>query len=104
MTTTSPVSAPQYRIHTIASAPETAKDALRALEHGFGFIPNTAAIMAESPTLLSGFVSVFKTFHGGTFTSAERQTLLLSNAVANASAWAVAFRTPRTPSERPGFP
>ena len=93
MTTISSVSAPQYRIHTIASAPEKARDALRALESAFGFIPNAAATMAESPILLAGFVNVFRAFHGGTFTGAERQALLLSNAVANASAWAVAFHS-----------
>ena len=82
-----------YRIHTIESAPEKSKHALQVLRKDFGFVPNVAAIMAESPTLLNAFVGVFETFHSGTFTGAQRQVLLLTNAVANTCAWAVALHS-----------
>lgn len=39
--------------------------------------------MAESPVLANGFIGAFGNFHGGTFTNAERQVLLLTNAVRN---------------------
>jgi AhpD family alkylhydroperoxidase len=82
-----------YRIHDLDSAPEPSKPILRKLKEAFGLIPNLAATMAESPVLLGGFVGVFGNFHGGSFTAAERQTLLLSNAVANTCPWAVAFHS-----------
>jgi AhpD family alkylhydroperoxidase len=58
-----------------------------------GLVPNLAATMAESPTLVNGFVGAFGNFHSGTFTGAEKQTLLLTNAVVNRCAWAVAFHS-----------
>ena len=39
------------------------------------------------------FVPLFEGVHGGTFTEAEIQTLLLTNAVTNSCAWAVAFHS-----------
>jgi len=41
-------------LHTPASAPETAAEALRTLQVTIGLIPNLAATMAESPALLHG--------------------------------------------------
>ncbi len=83
----------KYRVHTIESAPEKSKQALRTLKENLGLIPNLAATMAESPALLNSFISAFGNFHGGTFTGAERQVLLLANAVANSCSWAVAFHS-----------
>ena len=82
-----------YPIHTIETAPEGAKQSLAALMQAFGLIPNLAATMASSPPLLNTFVAAFGQFAGGTFTGGERQVLLLSNAVANGSEWAVAFHS-----------
>ena len=83
----------RYPVHTIESAPELSKSALRQLKTNFGLVPNLAATMAESPVLVNGFIGAFGNFHGGTFTSAERQVLLLTNAVRNGCAWAVAFHS-----------
>jgi alkylhydroperoxidase family enzyme len=82
-----------YPIHTVDSAPEGARQALAGLRQAFGLVPNLAATMANSPPLLNSFVAAFGQFAGGSFTGAERQTLLLSNAVANGSAWPVAFHS-----------
>ncbi len=53
--------------------------------------------MAESPVLLNGFVGAFLNFHSGSFTGAERQALLLTNAVTNGCVWAVAFHSTTGP-------
>ena len=82
-----------YRIHTIESAPERSRPALESLQRAMGLVPNLAATMAESPVLLQGFVGAFGNFHGGSFSGAEKQVLLLTSAVANACAWAVAFHS-----------
>lgn len=82
-----------FQVHSIASAPEQSQPVLRQLEQTFGFIPNIAGSMAESPVLIGAFVNLFQKVHSGTFTEAQIQTLLLTNAVTNACSWAVAFHT-----------
>ena len=83
----------KFPIHTIASAPEQSKAALEALQGAFGMIPNIAGAMATSPVLINSLVGLFQRVHGGSFTEAQIQTLLLANAVTNACSWAVAFHT-----------
>ena len=56
-------------------------------------IPNIAGAMATSPVLINSLVGLFGNVHGGSFTEAEVQTVLLTDAVTNACAWAVAFHT-----------
>nr|WKF61900.1 hypothetical protein HUO10_006432 [Paraburkholderia busanensis] len=82
-----------FQVHTVHSAPELSKPVLRQLEATFGFIPNIAGSMAGSPVLIGAFIDLFRTVHSGTFTEAQIQTLLLTNAVTNACTWAVAFHT-----------
>ena len=82
-----------FHIHTIESAPEQSKPVLRQLQQAFGLIPNIAGAMAASPVLINGFISVFQQVHGGSFSEAQIQTLLLTNAVTNRCTWAVAFHT-----------
>lgn len=82
-----------YPVHTIESAPAQAKPVLEQLENLFGQIPNIAAKMATSPTLIAGFIGLFERVHASSLTEPQIQTLLLTNAVVNASEWPVAFHT-----------
>jgi len=82
-----------FAVYTIESAPEKSKPALRDLQQAFGMIPNIAGAMATSPVLISSLVGLFQKVHGGSFTEAQIQTLLLTNAVTNGCTWAVAFHT-----------
>jgi alkylhydroperoxidase family enzyme len=82
-----------FSVHTIESAPEKSKQALQGLQHKFGFIPNVAATMAESPVLISAFVGAFSSFQGGSFSESEKQVLLLTNAVTLKCPWTVAFHS-----------
>ena len=75
------------------SAPEGSKPALGQLQAAFGMIPNIAGAMATSPVLINSLVGLFGNVHGGSFTEAQIQTVLLTDAVTNASTWAVAFHT-----------
>lgn len=84
---------PMYPVTTIESAAPASREAMKALEGALGFVPNVAAVMAQSPQTLSAFLGLFTQFHHGTFSGAERQTLLLGNAVTNRSAWAVAIHS-----------
>jgi alkylhydroperoxidase family enzyme len=82
-----------YRIHTIESAPEKSKPALQDLQKTFGFVPNVAGAMAESPLLIGAFVPLFHRVHSGSFSEAEIQVALLTNAVTNSAAWPVALHS-----------
>src|SRR5215813_6048068 len=82
-----------FQVHTIQSAPDRSKPALRKLQSAFGMIPNIAGVMATSPVLINSLVGLFGNVHGGSFTEAQVQTVLLTDAVVNASTWAVAFHT-----------
>jgi alkylhydroperoxidase family enzyme len=82
-----------FPVHTLDSAPERSKPALHQLQSAFGMIPNIAGAMATSPVLINSLVGLFQNVHGGSFTEAQVQTVLLTDAVTNASTWAVAFHT-----------
>jgi AhpD family alkylhydroperoxidase len=82
-----------FEVQTIDQAPEKSKAPLERLQQVFGMVPNVAGIIANSPVLANIFVPLFEGVHNGTFSEAEIQTLLLTNAVTNSCAWAVAFHS-----------
>jgi alkylhydroperoxidase family enzyme len=82
-----------FPIHTMESAPEGSKPAMQQLQSAFGMIPNIVGAIATSPVLINSLVGLFGNVHGGSFTEAQVQTVLLTDAVTNASTWAVAFHT-----------
>jgi AhpD family alkylhydroperoxidase len=83
----------RFPVHTIESAPQASKSALRDVQKRFGMIPNLAATMATSPVLAEAFIGIFDKVHGGSFNEPQIQTVLLTDAVANGCAWAVALHT-----------
>jgi hypothetical protein len=68
---------PTYQIHTIASAPEKSKPALEQLQQAFGFLPNIAASISNSPKLVTGLVGLFQQVHSSSLTEQEIQIVLL---------------------------
>ena len=82
-----------FPVHTIDSAPEGSKPAMQQLQSAFGMIPNLIGTIATSPVLINSLVGLFGNVHGSSFTEAQVQTVLLTDAVTNASPWAVAFHT-----------
>jgi alkylhydroperoxidase family enzyme len=82
-----------YKVHTVATAPAASVPALETLHKALGLLPNLAGTMAESPVLIDAFVGAIMTFNHGTFGGAERQLILLTSAVGNRNAWAVAFHS-----------
>jgi len=83
----------RYPTHTIESAPAQSKPVLEQLHETFGLVPNIAAKMATSAVLINGFIGLFERVHASSLTEPQIQTLLLTNAVTNASEWPVAFHT-----------
>ena len=82
-----------YQINNIETAPEKSKPLLELFMHAIGFVPNLAGAIANSPVLANSLLGLFKNVHGGSFTEAEVQVLLLTNAVTNSSSWPVAFHS-----------
>ncbi len=82
-----------FPIHTIQSAPGQSRPSLEALQSAFGTIPNIAGAMATSPVLIGSLAGLFGNVHGGSFSEEQIQIILLTNAVANACPWAVAFHS-----------
>ena len=72
-----------FKVHTLESAPLGSVPALRTLEEGLGFVPNLAATMAESPTLIGSFVDLRKTLAGGELTGVEREIVALAVSLEN---------------------
>ena len=82
-----------FPMHSLQSAPEKSKPGLQSLQAAFGFIPNIAASIANSAVLIDSLVGLFKNVHGGSFSEQQIQTVLLTNAVTNRSAYPVALHT-----------
>jgi len=82
-----------YPIHTTASAPENSKPAVEQLLKAFGVVPNIAGVIANSPKLINSLVGVFQQVHSSSLTEPEIQIVLLTDAVVNSCAYAVAFHT-----------
>lgn len=82
-----------YQIHRIETAPEKSKPLLELFTRAVGFVPSLAGAIANSPVLANSLLGLFQNVHGGSFTEAEVQVLLLTNAVTNSCSWAVAFHT-----------
>ena len=82
-----------FPVHTLQSAPERSKPAMQQLRSAFGMIPNLIGAMSTSPVLINSLVGLFGKVHGGNFTEAQVQIVLLTDAVTNGSTWAVAFHT-----------
>jgi alkylhydroperoxidase family enzyme len=82
-----------FPVHTIESAPERSKPAMQQLQSAFGMIPNIIGAISTSPVLINSLVGLFGNVHGGSFSEAQVQIVLLTDAVTNGSTWAVAFHT-----------
>jgi alkylhydroperoxidase family enzyme len=83
----------RFPVHTLDSAPEASKPALREVQARFGMIPNLAGAMATSPVLIQSFIGIFDKVHSGNFTEPQIQTVLLTDAATNGCTWAVALHT-----------
>ena len=83
----------RFPVHTIDSAPEASRSAMRDVQARFGAIPNLAGARATSPVLIQSFIGIFDKVHGGNFTEPQIQTVLLTDAVTNDCGWAVALHT-----------
>lgn len=69
--------------HTDATAPEGAAEVLAKVKARYGFIPNLAATLAESPVTLDAVLNLSGAFDKTSFTEIERQVILITSSAVN---------------------
>ncbi len=77
-------------LHSVQSAPAHARETLKHVEAGMGFIPNIYAGMANSPPLLGAYESLSAAFQSTSLSLLERQAVLIAASVENRCAYCVA--------------
>lgn len=77
-------------VHTLDSAPATARPPLEALKKGLGFIPNLYAVMAGSPAVLESALALSKAFDVTSLTASERQVVLMTTSALNECTYCMA--------------
>jgi uncharacterized peroxidase-related enzyme len=74
-----------FQIHSPETAPAGARETLSTIAKNYGFVPNLAAVIAESPATLAGLLGFMSAFDATEMTLApvERQVVLVTVSVAN---------------------
>ena len=67
-----------FVLHTPDSAPGAAGAQLAAIHKAWGFVPNLHATLAEAPTVLQGYDTLFTLAGEGTLTPAEQQVVFIA--------------------------
>lgn len=83
----------QYPIHTIESAPEATKEALKAVQSANGFIPNLIGVLANAPTALETYRTVGGINGRNSLTPTEREVVQITAAIVNGCGFCVAGHT-----------
>jgi uncharacterized peroxidase-related enzyme len=84
------ISMSNFIIHTVESAPDSAKVILERLREAVGFVPNLAATMAENPLLLETYAGLSSAFGRGSLTPLEREIVLMATSYANQCSYCMA--------------
>lgn len=83
----------EFKIHTASTAPGKSAPLLENVEKSFGFVPNLAAVMAESPAMLEGYFSLSAIFNKSNLSETERQVILMTNNRLNGCDYCMAAHT-----------
>jgi len=79
-----------YTVHTVETAPESARTVLAETKKAFGFLPNLLGIMAEAPALLKAYQTLGGLFETTSLSPSERQVVLLTTSYENGCEYCVA--------------
>jgi len=79
-----------FKIHSVDSAPQEAQNILNGYQEKFGFVPNLAAVMAQSPATLKGYATSYGLLTETDFSPAEQQLILLAVSRENRCTYCVA--------------
>jgi len=81
--------------HTIESAPPAARRSMTAAISHNGYLPTAVALMATSPELLDGFLTMSAAFDGTTLDPVAREVVVMTMATRNGCHLCVAMHTAR---------
>lgn len=81
-----------FPLHTVETAPES-KGLMERAEQAFGFVPNLLGVMAGSPALLEGYMTLSNIFDKTDLSPAERQIILMVNNRLNGCTYCMAAHT-----------
>ena len=73
-----------YTIHTAATAPEGAREALDGVQKQFGFVPNLMGVMAEAPSALKAYLNLMQLLGETSFSPIQEQVVALAVSHTNA--------------------
>ena len=79
-----------YKVHTVESAPEGARETLASATKAYGFLPNLLGVMAEAPALVKAYRTAVDLFEETSLTPSERQVVLLTVSYENGCEYCVA--------------
>jgi uncharacterized peroxidase-related enzyme len=79
-----------FRLHSLATAPEASRKDLEQVKQKFGRIPNFFAVAAESPAAVNAYLSLSSIFRTTGLTPAEQQIVILAASVENKCEYCVA--------------
>lgn len=82
-----------FKTHSIESAPVASAPLLKKAQQSLGFIPNLLATMAESPTMLTGYMQLTDVLNKGELSETERQIVLMTNNRLNGCTYCMAAHT-----------
>lgn len=85
---------PHFPVHTLESAPEGSRETLLQVKTSLGAVPNLAAAMAESPSLVRGFFDLRSVYYAdSSLEPVEIQALSIANAFENGCSYCVAIHS-----------
>ncbi|MFF0174829.1 carboxymuconolactone decarboxylase family protein [Micromonospora profundi] len=87
------VTVPVFTAHTADTAPAAARRTIEGVRRRFGWLPAPVALMAESPQLLSGFLTANKGFEQTDLSPLEREVVVFAVATTNECHVCVALHT-----------
>ncbi|WP_022697661.1 carboxymuconolactone decarboxylase family protein [Euryhalocaulis caribicus] len=90
----------RFKTHTPETAPEGARDLLKAQKDKLGFVPNLYGNLAESPAALKAYLQMTEIFAGSSLSTAERHVVWLAAAAENECHYCVAAHTGMAKSGR----
>jgi AhpD family alkylhydroperoxidase len=79
-----------FKLHTLETAPEAAREGLTKVKQAYGRLPNFFAVAAESPAAVNAYLSLSNIFKATALTPVEQQIVILAASVANKCAYCVA--------------
>lgn len=82
-----------FYMYEIDTAPEASRPHLEALTRYFGFLPNHAKVLAESPAAARAYLVLNEILGNTTFTPVERNALMVAISVENSCEYCVSAHT-----------